>query len=165
LIKTELSINHSLTGKTIMSVKYLKIKIKSLASEAQMIRQEEHKTRRNYQRLRDRQGLEDAYQKEVDTFWGLRLHRVGPVRAETRDSLLAYAFIRGQSYRTAEATGEPIAGFFYDYTYKINRPLYNFNLDNIARLASKYGETEVTRDDIEQWVLSGVYDQNVVAAE
>jgi hypothetical protein len=114
LIKTELSINHSLTGKTIMSVKYLKIKIKSLASEAQMIRQEEHKTRRNYQRLRDRQGLEDAYQKEVDTFWGLRLHRVGPVRAETRDSLLAYAFIRGQSYRTAEATGEPIARFFYD---------------------------------------------------
>ena len=150
-----------------MSKKYLKIKIKSLAAEAHMIRQEEHKTKRNYHRLKGRQGLEDAYEREVDTFWGLRHHRTGTVRAETRDSLLAYAFIRGQTYRTAEATGEPISDFVWDYHRKANLPRFNFDLSNIARLASKYGETEVTRDDIEKWVLAAEYGTQpiVVAAE
>lgn len=148
-----------------MSVKYLKIKIKSLASEAQMIRQEEHKTRRNYQRIRDRQGLEEAYDREVDTFWGLRLHRTGHVRQETRESLLAYAFIRGQSYRTAEATGEPVQRFIWDYQHRTHVPLYNFDLSNIARLASKYGEEQVTKEDIERWILRDECKETLVAAE
>lgn len=140
-----------------MSTKYLKIKIKTLAEESHMIRKEEFKVKRNYRAIKERQGLEDAYHKEVDVFWGLRHHRTGPVRAETRDSLLAYAFIRGQKYRTAEATGEPIAKFIWDYRFKTHVPMFNFNLNNIARLATKYGEREVTASEIESWVLKDEY--------
>lgn len=63
---------------------FLKVKLKSLAAEAKIIRKEE---KRN-QRL----SLE------------LRLHRVYNVRREARLTLLAYAFIRGRTYKSVEAT-------------------------------------------------------------
>lgn len=59
------------------------MKIKSLAAEARIIRQEE---------------------KKRGPLWGsLYLHRVLEVRPEQRAALLAYAFIRGRSYEQAEA--------------------------------------------------------------
>lgn len=63
---------------------YLKVKIKSLAAEAKIIRKEECKTKYNY--------------------WGLREHRKGVVRNEARHTLLAYGFIRGKAYKDIEAT-------------------------------------------------------------
>ena len=61
---------------------YLKIKIKSLAAEARIIRKEEQKN--TYFRI------------------GLKDHRVGVVRIEARHSLLAYNFLRGVPYRKTE---------------------------------------------------------------
>jgi len=55
----------------------LKIKIKSLAAEAVIIRQEERKT-------------------SGDTRTSLHLHRTFDVRREARASLLAYAFLRSK---------------------------------------------------------------------
>ena len=63
---------------------FLKIKIKSLAAEAKIIRLEEKKN----QQLR------------VE----LRAHRLRVVREEARATLLAYAFIRGRAYKTVEAS-------------------------------------------------------------
>lgn len=200
-----------------MSKTYLKIKIKSLAEEAKIIRQEERRQKQSYKDIKLRNLIEEKgaivdtlldsnwaivevtndtvtlerfvrvrgstetkpvyktiklnwkpteekRQRHVDTFWGLRDLRTGKVRSEARESLLAYAFIRGQSYRTVEATGDPINTFRWDYVNKINTPIFNFDLTNIARLATKYGETEVTRDDIEKWVLRDEYGVTLEAA-
>jgi hypothetical protein len=66
---------------------YLKVKIKSLAAEARIIRKEEKKATG---RLRE----------------GLTEHRRGIVRSEARHSLLAYGFIRGKKRSDIEPSSE-----------------------------------------------------------
>lgn len=67
---------------------YLKIKIKSLAAEAQIIRHEEKK-----------------YWGGSALRTGLHLHRVHEVRSECRSAGLAYGFLRGKhSYTAIEAS-------------------------------------------------------------
>lgn len=61
---------------------YLKVKIKSLAEEARIIRKEEKKNK---------------YFKE-----GLADHRKGVVRYEARHAILAYSFLRGRKYSEIE---------------------------------------------------------------
>jgi len=62
---------------------FLKVKIKSLAAEARIIRREER-------RSRHREGLHN--------------HRTTAVRKAARSALLAYGFLRGRAYRLMEAT-------------------------------------------------------------
>jgi len=64
--------------------KYLKVKVKSLAEEAKIIRQEEKRTTR------------------PSIKFGLRDHRIGIVRNEMRHTLIAYGFIRGKAYKEVE---------------------------------------------------------------
>lgn len=64
---------------------YLKVKIKSLAEESRIIRQQER-----------------VWKRHDDIRNGLREHRTTDVRRESRYSLLAYAFIRGKAYLTHE---------------------------------------------------------------
>jgi len=75
-----------------MSKIYLKVKIKSLAAEARIIRHEEHRARKY-----DVDGAPSLL------FWGLRSHRTCDVRREARASLLAYGFLRGRTYALMEA--------------------------------------------------------------
>lgn len=64
----------------------LKVKIKSLAAEAKIIRFEERKRPRgSYERM------------------DLAEHRRGIVRTAARETLLAYGFLRGRSYESMEA--------------------------------------------------------------
>lgn len=63
---------------------YLKVKIKSLAAEAKIIRLETKRAKRAS--IRD----------------GLALHRKGAVRFEARHTHLAYGFLRGREYRQME---------------------------------------------------------------
>lgn len=63
---------------------YLKIKIKSLAAEARIIRKETRRVKR------------------ISIKNGLALHRKGIVRFEARHALLAYGFLRGLEYRQME---------------------------------------------------------------
>lgn len=63
---------------------YLKVKIKSLAEEAKIIRLETKRAKRAS--IRD----------------GLSLHRKGIVRHESRHTHLAYGFLRGREYRKME---------------------------------------------------------------
>jgi len=69
-----------------MSKTYLKIKIKSLAEEARIIRREEKR-----------------FPGWHGTRTGLYLHRVQVVRREARAALLAYGFLRGRRYERIEA--------------------------------------------------------------
>lgn len=70
---------------------YLKIKIKSLAEEAKLIRAEERKFKKH---------AEGSIGRQI--FWGLRGHRIKDVRSESRSALLAYGFLRGRSYLQME---------------------------------------------------------------
>lgn len=63
---------------------YLKVKIKSLAEEAKIIR------------------LETKRAKRASIKDGLALHRKGIVRSEARHTHLAYGFMRGREYRQME---------------------------------------------------------------
>jgi len=72
---------------------YLKIKIKSLAVEAQIIRKEE-------QKFKKRRG-----ETCREIFWGLRNHRTQDVRSESRSALIAYGFLKGKSYASIEPPG------------------------------------------------------------
>jgi len=66
------------------------VKIKSLAEEARIIRQEEQRQKA------------DPIMRE-----SLRFHRVHDLRREQRASLLAYTLIRGRSYASAECAKTP----------------------------------------------------------
>lgn len=71
-----------------MTKTFLKIKIKSLAAEAGIIRAEERKW--------PRAGM-------TGTRFALAQHRRFDVRREARSALLAYGFLRGRSYERIEA--------------------------------------------------------------
>lgn len=74
---------------------YLKVKIKSLAAEAHIIRREEKRHR-----------------GEVRA--GLHFHRIGPVRNEARATLLAYGFLRGRPLALIEPKRGKMAGWMWE---------------------------------------------------
>lgn len=77
------------SGKTVVDRReQLRVKIKSLAEEARIIRMEEKRT---HGVLRDE----------------LHLHRVGIVRNEARHAHLAYGFIRGRAHEQMEKNKPP----------------------------------------------------------
>lgn len=101
---------------------YLKIKIKSLAAEAEMIHREERRhnighrgrvrIRRQLakatdlteaQRARLTRRMQPPTETAMSTLWGLRHHRIYDVRGESRSSHVAYGFLRGLPYRRIEA--------------------------------------------------------------
>ena len=67
----------------------LRVKVKSLADEAKIIRREEHRA------------------KGWDEWIALKSHRRGVVRTEARAAQLALGFLRGFPYRALEATVHP----------------------------------------------------------
>lgn len=66
---------------------YLRVKLKSLAEEARIIRLEE---------------LRAIKAKEYDLQGALRYHRITKVRQAARETLLAYQFLRGIPYLAVE---------------------------------------------------------------
>lgn len=73
---------------------HLRVKIKSLAEEARIIRKEEKKALKLSPRTGD-----NGY---CPTYESLRTHRKGVVGYEARHSLLAYGFLRGMPYAYME---------------------------------------------------------------
>lgn len=72
-----------------MRVTYLKIKIKSLAAEASIIRHEE----------------QQCYDHGPGSLWfGLNYHRRVEVRKEARAACLAYGFLRGRAFKQIECS-------------------------------------------------------------
>ena len=87
----------------------LKIKILSLAAEAQVIRhfettclQKNSNIRHAVKPLPVDDGVRELLRHSAQ-YMSLREHRRGIVRRESRLSLLAYAFLRGKPFRKAEA--------------------------------------------------------------
>jgi len=131
-----------------MSKTYLKVKIKSLAAEARIIRKEEHKAKAHYRYLKNKQGHEDQYNRAQSTWYGLQQHRKIDVRQEARASLLAYAFIRNKPFVFAEPNTDRFANdgsFKYELACLTGR---------IAKMATKYGDKKVESEDIKKWILN-----------
>ena len=94
---------------------YLRVKGKSLADEARIIRQEEDRERRKPEDKRNPGLLQ-----------GLTEHRRSVVRREARATQLATAFIRNVPYKTVEP-------------YSRNRDI---GVDRIASMVRSYGGTQ-----------------------
>lgn len=77
-----------------MSIKHLKVKIKTLANEAQDIRAEEEKLKVD---LTKEWGLQNMLERAT-----LHRHRVVPLRKAARNNFLAYGFLRGRRYSQIE---------------------------------------------------------------
>ena len=80
---------------------HLKIKLKTLAAEATLIRKEERKALEA-----GRHGLHadrDDYERHYRAYESLRDHRTGIVRSTARINNLAYGFLRGRAYAEMEA--------------------------------------------------------------
>ena len=110
-----------------MSVK-LKIKIKSLAEEARIIRKEEIKAK---------------FRKDNNLRESLYEHRTWSVRRAARNTQIAYGYIRGKSYRQIEnkANSEPDWKSVYDMVRK-----YDPSFDT----TDKKAHTDVYHD-IKDW--------------
>lgn len=113
-----------------MSLKYLKVKIKSLAAEAQIIRAEENKLKYWSGRL--------SNEKAQSEFFGLRRHRVLDVRNEARAALLAYGFCKGRKRSEVEAK-------IYVNNWGILSP-DRFIRARAATIAMKYGDYKLTEE-------------------
>jgi hypothetical protein len=97
-----------------MSTRFLKVKIKSLAVESRIIRQEE---------LRSRGDLRNS----------LRLHRVNDVRHECRATLIAYNCLRGISYQRTEPNALPLNTFDHERLWK-----------RVRTMVEKYGKVSLS---------------------
>ena len=71
----------------------LKVKIKTLAAEARIIKQEEQRAKKR---------------RKTELLQSLTEHRKGVVRQEARLSLLAYGFLRGRSLQQIESSQRPV---------------------------------------------------------
>jgi hypothetical protein len=99
---------------------YLKVKVKSLAAEALIIRKEEKKNTKVDPEL----GCNPIRM-------GLKDHRKGVVRWEARHALLAYGFIRGRAYRQIEPSGSG-----------------SFDVDKVWRMIEKYSEKNADQKEL-----------------
>jgi hypothetical protein len=101
-----------------MSIKFLKIKLKSLAAEAKIIRREEL-------RLNCSPSLgEDIAARNTSERTALYVHRIITVRSECRATHLAYGYLRGRAYHQLEASCR-------------ERP----DWARVARMVYRYGKT------------------------
>jgi hypothetical protein len=148
-----------------MSLAYLKVKIKSLAAEARIIRHEEEiwKRRGRPYRLAHNAmvaefvaGRTKSYSVPDDvkpfanadsTFWGLRFHRIRDVRIEARAAQLAYAFLRGKPYSLVEPTGKDNGG----------RQTNPIDWQRVTKIAAKYGpDQSLKATEVTAWYAAEV---------
>lgn len=116
---------------------YLKIKIKSLATEAQIIRFEERKVKTQRAWVRQHQKDETALEAE---FNGLREHRRNEVRGEARLSQIAYGFLRRIPYARVEHVGSK-----------------SFDKKRVCAMLVKYGRLhpKEAEERLAEWIKGG----------
>jgi len=108
-----------------MSVKFLKVKVKALAAEARIIRQEEVKLK----------GQDNALLRSQ-----LCEHRRHTLRRAAREAQLAYGYLRGRTYLQLEPSGTKAKSSLPDWS-------------NVFKMVKKYGslvESEKKFED-EEW--------------
>lgn len=112
----------------------LKIKLKSLAAEARIIRQEELKAKHS-----KRPEVQDLRMQ-------MHEHRVKDLREESRATLLAYSFIRGKPYRDIEGRSD------WGVETATIKNQWASRMDRIRAMVSKYGTRSA--QDVDLWLRS-----------
>lgn len=126
---------------------HLKIKIRNMADESKLIRQEESKLKAKA-RLHHERGYEDAALACREALSGLAEHRKNThsstcLRTYTRINLLAYAFLRGKTYKSVEPHSKDNAKQFAGDILKVVK---NF---------SQYSENkDITVETITKWLTA-----------
>lgn len=103
---------------------YLKVKSKTLAAEARIIRLERQKARAAWRRKRENTSAQSR-------MIGLDQHRRGVVRPEARATCLAYGFLKGRTAVQMEQTS-------YPQSAEYNKKLW----DKIEAMVMKYSEMD-----------------------
>lgn len=139
-----------------MSVTYLKVKIKSLAEEAKIIRKEENKAQRNYNWLKKRSTRTDEYsnQEVIKVFrlcYELYHHRKSPVGTEARYALIAYGYLRGRKYSQIEQPKKKISVNKYTDP-KVGKVYLDDAAARSFKLINKYGPKKITFEEFEAWL-------------
>ena len=112
----------------------LKIKIKSLAAEAVLIRKDESKAL-----AKSRTAPDETHREwHKTTYKSLNDHRRGIVRFEARCAQLAYAFLLGKPHKLAE----PKCKTSY-WAYPL--------VENVAKTASRFTKTAVDSSTVHKW--------------
>lgn len=134
---------------------FLKVKHKSLADEAKIIRKEENKLFRQTVWLRDHQQLEAA-EETLDARMELRDHRKVIVGFEARATYIALAYLKGKPFEYVEKNHKGRVPFYYSW---------NSLLDRVSQIVAKYEnmsayrwrshrrETHVVKSEIENWIF------------
>lgn len=119
----------------------LKVKSKTLAEEARIIRREERKLKKQIEWAKIRQLVTDPTRSVWES---LNSHRRVVVRNEQRGTYLARAFIAGVPYKEVEQKRKP------EYAYKF----VNKIIPRVVSMVNKYGDKskEYTAKDILAWV-------------
>lgn len=76
----------------------MRVKLRSLAEEARIIRNYERKLRKRWRKEKAQEKAESLQ----ETYGKLHRHRVVALRREARAGYLAYGFLRGRPYNTIE---------------------------------------------------------------
>jgi hypothetical protein len=118
-----------------MSTIFLRVKVKSLAEEAKIIRFEE---RKQHWRFKMAKMLSNEEQKLSPLYFELKRHRLYDVRSEARAALLAYAFLRNKPLHKVEG---------------VCRELPNWG--RVERLVTKYGPAGAA-DGLKLWTETWV---------
>lgn len=169
---------------------YLKVKIKSLASEARIIRHEEHRIayrKATPDELAARDGKAQGFaarnhnsemlivsagktttrilatrsEKARSAWFGLNSHRRGIVREEARAAQLAYAFIRGKNYDKVEDIERTITPVDFD---KVAQNVIKFGREDLELPHDKTAALKFAVDAVKTWV-EAAYDEAAAADE
>lgn len=119
----------------------LKIKSKHLAEEARIIRFEEKKNKKLAKKAREHQNHERS-ETLLRTARSLHNHRVWDVRKEARATNLARAYLAGVPYASVEQ--KRVESKEWDFQSNV--------VPRIAKMASKYGSREVSREEVRSWL-------------
>jgi hypothetical protein len=117
----------------------LKIKSKHLALEAQVIRFEERKLKKQIRHNLGKESLPELVAK----LQSISLHRKWNVRNENRATFLARAFIEGKQYNQVEQKRRPE----FELSFQVSI------IPRVVTLVQRYGKRgmNVTRDTIVLW--------------
>lgn len=116
----------------------LKIKAKSLAAEARIIREEEIKLKRKARYARERQNTKAANHYERQRI-ALYDHRIDIVRWECRATHLARAFMKGYAYQDIERNA------------RIDPWTKGKLIGRVQKLLNKYHNKALTAEDVTAW--------------
>lgn len=122
---------------------FLRVRVKELAHEARIIRLEERKTYRygkmTTKTVTDRDGntmtvkYRPVIGHDIKTHTELSEHRTGRLRRASRETILAYQFLRGIPYAAVEKPN--------------SKPLTKDSIKAVERMCRKYGHTHMKWED------------------